>query len=359
MSGRDLKNTFGPTPESFKYRVGDALRLAKEDNKMKRTGLRMALVIAATLVLLTGVVYAAATDWKLLDFFKSYGKDLTTDAQAIISDIQKNYEVDGLNFTVQEAIADGKFLYLTMKVSPKEGENPLLLGIDIMPGDPVYRSDAGETRTYTEIAQAENRPIRHVFMNLEAQGYSTNSFDYVTQSDGSLLFILSGEFPATGDAIEATLTLGTYTWNLDGSMVPDSDVRTTYPISLPVSKPLAVATYPGSKTPVEGTAALLDSVDFTLTPLTLHYEIHYTLDEKKPAELQAFLKDGLIFEFLNEKGTAVDGGLTRQGSTDSEDGVHFIQLGSLNLSALPETVTLRGFDYMENNRFGQVTLTKE
>lgn len=350
------QDAYGAAPEEFKASITSALRRIEEEKPVKKQSLRLAVCIAAALLLLAGVVYAAANDWKLFNFYNErYGIDISEEAQNAIGQnhMGQRMEVGDVIFTVQEAIADGRYLYLTVKAESKDANSAYLMGImdspsDWMTFDGKYEYEKENRRSYKRAALEDGKRLISAETWANVIGHEGNGGfgDSVVLSDGSLRVMIGQELPIDpGEtAIEVELKAYVREWMVgeEGEeYVPgnlqDKSIRFTLPVTPPVEQ---VSIDVGGKL-LPGTAAEIDRVWLLVTPLSCYYKIKYTVIETEDKLLAAHSRNVLWFELLDEQGEALPMGLSLSGSIASEDDVHYAQESSVRLTKLPQTLTIR------------------
>ena len=101
------------------------------------------------------------------------------------------------------------------------------------------------------------------------------------------------------------------------------------------------------------------SVTLTSTPMNTYTRIEFTVTD---VDAYAKTDEGLWFEFLDENGERLPSGSSTGGAVTpvGDDGLHFVQTDSLiAMESFPETVTLRGYNCWEKNRYETHTFEME
>ena len=371
MNGQEYKNAFGKAPESFKSRVTFTLSRVEEERKMKKFSARLVLIAGILLILMAGVVYAASTEWKLLDFFSGmYGLTPGDGLQKTLDEnnIQQSFDAGKYVVTLQEAIADGKYVYVTAGVHAKDGQPIILLPLDAAPDDPIAlwagRTDGGskedkEQRTFLQKAKEEGKRLAAVNLWYQCGAASNDLADFNLLPDGSVTFVLGGDLVTGEKSLPVDLTLSIRELTAEGEYQEDQKDREIFRFDLPVTPPLAKKTIQGDGSKVPDTNASIDRVELMLTPLTMHYAIYYTIDPEIPSDAGAIDMNGLWFKFVDETGREIRGGLSLSGSRDSWDDIHFTQTGSLMMEQMPDVITIQGYDYETKELFGTAVLKVE
>lgn len=343
------QDVFGAAPDSFKASVALALhRIEVEEKPGRRISVRLAICIAFAVLLLAGVVYAAAVDWKLFDFYKNrYGVEISQEAQDAIqkNDVRRTFAVGDMIITLQEAVADGQYLYLSAKAETKEPGTAYIMGID-WPTDNISiagKYDYDNPRSYLTAAMEDNKRLISLDIRSEVVGADgmSGSIDCVMQEDGSIHYMEAMEMPTDADSIEIILTAYFREWTVQEDPTASEFIHNEIRFTLPITPPSEQVTIDLKGIPFPGTAALMDSVRLTVTPLSCYYEIAYTVIALEDKLLTAHTRNVLDFQFEDEAGEAFPIGLTMSGGKMSDDDVHYVQSSSIRIAELPKTLTLR------------------
>ena len=267
-----LENAFGSVPPSFERRVDDTLnRLMRQKERSRRTGMRprLALLIAALLILMACAVYAAEA-FGLLSFFERYHpgavQDLTT------STVYESIAAGPVELTVLEGAADGQSVYLSLQARAEAGACMM----------PDAASLAGETR-------------RMFTVSTRIVGPNTQSMEVVRAADGSWQIVLCAPLVAEADdaAVRLECVVREYAWTDRGAREQGEETRTEAEMTLPVTAPLEQWTARAEGNAAIGdTGACLNQVRFVRTPIALYYE----------AEIDGALPDTATCAFVDETG---------------------------------------------------------
>ncbi|MCL1854146.1 MAG: DUF4179 domain-containing protein [Clostridia bacterium] len=320
---------------------------------MKRRNVRLAVCVVLALLITAGGVYAAVNDWKLFEFYtRRFGVDISGGAQdALKQNVMGQRIVAGdVIFTVQEAVADGRYLYLSAKAEPKVLNSAYLMGLGDSPADWMAidgNYDTENRRSYQRAAREDQKRLIRAELGTNVIGHENGGGmgDTVTLSDGSLRIVMAMELPAAPEetAIEVELTAYVLEWMLGEG---DEDISAmelqneTIRVTLPITPPIAQFSIDVGGQPFPGTAALINRCSFLVTPLSCYYEVAYTVVELEDKLLTAHSRNVLRFELLDAQGEPLPLGLSFSGGISSEDHVHFVMHGSTRLEKLPQTLSL-------------------
>jgi len=263
----------------------------------------------------------------------------------------QHIEAGGVVFTVQEAIADGRHLYLTVKAELRKAGDAYLMGIGDSPSDWMLtdgKYERATRRSYKRAALEDGKRLVTAEVWASVAGHDDNGGfgDCVTLQDGSLRIINGVELPLDPEeeTIEVELKVTVYEWLLDETgedYRPSDFMRETLHFILPVTPATEQVTVDLGGQPFPGTAVLLDRCSFWVTPLSCYYKIEYTVVEAEDKLLTAHSRNVHWFDLLDQRDEPLPMGLSLSRSTRSDDDVHYTQEGSVRLEKLPETLTIR------------------
>lgn len=287
MKQLNWQNAYGPTPESFARHVALALEQTKEGQPVKKLSFRLVLVTLLILALCIGAVYAASVGLGIGDYFRRYSRELSPEAQQAIENtapLGQTFELDKIKVVVTEAIADGKNIYLTCTVYPKDGENILLMQWDeALEGCPQMLAPGHERQeddpcpTWLAKAQETGLPLvkADAHLSLEAV-YGTGMEDQLLQEDGGITHVSQYGLITDQPSVDVQVSVLTYAVNLDDPEAEPNIQRAEFPVTLPVTPPLEVREFPGHNAPIGDTSCTLEKLVLTKTPLAIYWEVFYT-----------------------------------------------------------------------------------
>ncbi len=346
------QDAFGAAPDSFKASVASALHRIERENEhpARRVSFRLAICVGLAMLLLAGVVYAAANDWKLFDFYRDrFGMEISQEAQDAISqnNVSQQFTVGDVVVTLHEAVADGHYLYLSAKAEMREPGTAYLMGMSDTPTD--YPAFDGQypgrenRKSFLTLAGEEGKRLVSVDLHTFVTGAESISgiCDSVIQADGTLHFMTALEYPTDADSIQVELTAYMREWSLEDDQYGEETLHKMLRFPIAVTPPNRQVTIDLEGAPFPGTAALMESITFTITPLSCYYEINFTVADADDKLLMAHTRNVLDFVFMDEAGERVGVGLTTGDDRRTPDDTHCVQSGSLRLTALPDTLTLR------------------
>lgn len=362
MKMKDFDRAFGRTPAHFTLGVQAALgRLAEKP--VKRASFRLVWVTALILVLLVGVVYAAGQEWKILGFFAGRPQQVPQQIEEVINptDGKQVFTVGDAVITIEETLADGQYTYITANVAGKADIPLYVISTDAMPSDRAAdwdRSlDPNDSRTVHQVAQDTGRKLAHVTLAGGPEGVIQEEMrEFKVLADGTTQLLMGGACVTQADQVETQLLIIYRTYDQEGRPLDaDATVREVVMLTLPITH--GNGTVQSTQAyPVEGTALIIEGIDLELTPMALHYTIRFRIDETQPTALQTLAREALMLEIIDEKGERLPDSMALSGSVESQDTVHYVQKGALGIAQIPDSLTLRAYDYSEKTRFGTVSI---
>ena len=335
--------------------------------QMKR---KISVVMACALigVMLVTVALAVANHTGVLDFINMYDVTLPENATDYVQTDVASAESDGLHAAVREAIYDGRRLRMVVDLR-MDGEKPLLTAMDCSLNDPFawLRRDGSEdgSRTVLDAYRSDGYTDLYYLATSISDGAeedTMNSYsgDFTLQEDGTLTCYY--EICFMDDLPQRSFTFSSTAIQYvekDGTMQLDRD----HPIAkVDVSFDLTATEIAEeryvSDAPVEyeSIGVRVDQVVMTVKPLEIDYVISYTITDP---EKYAVTDEGLWFEFIDPNSTETDyyaqrlkAGVTAMDTAGNQDLTKVQeQDGSLALSELRDTYTMRAYECWNKQRF--------
>jgi len=376
---RDLNkliSAFGQADDGFKtnvYRTLASLQRSEEKKIVKKLNLRVAIVAAVVCVVMVSTTALALTNtWGIMDFLTGFrtGIEVLPDAEDIIQKEvpQEGGESEMVAFSVREAIFDGQHIYIVAEARPTNSKY-LLLGTDAMPSDPASGMGvfvSGENGTIKDYARKNDKTMLRTWVGMESSGYSgTTSISFVLESDGTLVYMLSGEYDGGADELNLALACGFAPFlEQDGKDIIDTLHTQKIPLAVTLHSSGTTNTAVSTSSAVfEDCGVRVDAITLTSSPMSIYAEIEFTvINEEKYAKTDG----GLWFEFLDENGERLPDGADSEGyirpigGADSEEHMstlgdgetRFLQKTSIQAAEfLPDEVILRGYNAWEKTRY--------
>ena len=353
----NLKHAFGEAGEGFRagvFRALAGLRTDEEKKPMKRSRLKLSLVIGLAIFLMTATAFALANPWGIMDFLTNRRSSVTVlpEAQEIVQkDVpQQGGKADCATFAVREAVFDGKDVFIAVEAKPA-AEKYLLLGPDSYPQYPV--SDLGplfegKTGNIADYARQNGKELIHTYASIDGNC----SIDFVLEEDGTLVYLINGRYEAEGD-VTLTVNCGVAPFiTKDGKQIVDHENLQRTPLTVKLHNT-------GTKGAITSTASAefagcgvrVDRITLTGSEMGMYATIEYTVTD---AETFAKTEDGLWFEFVDESGEPLPSGAGTVGTgiVTEDGGMRFVQDLTIQASEeLPGQVRLRAFNCWTKERY--------
>ena len=360
---QEWQKAFGQPDQAFDGRIRQTLnQLTEEEAPMKKITFRTIALVAAILLALTGVVYAASSLWNVADYFNNrYGDSVNApkDFHSGFSDVYTQ-TLDELTFHIRDAYVENGTLNAILEIRRTDGRPALFRGEDCMEDDPIESlyldmSDTDEISgvTVAEYAKRHDLPlywVSTVFFQNEQP--TDGSADYWMEDDRQLGYFVSAN-DVKAENGKAALQWTAYVHTKDGELHKQS-MEITLPVQEMEKRAIKV------NQAVEGLPAVLDEV--TLSQGRMGWYVDYTwhIDELPGmSETAEALKKGdisLWFRCVDpETANELPGGPSVEGGTDSPDDIHFTQTGdSLSADFDGDTLYIQPYDAWEKTRYGVI-----
>lgn len=366
----ELRSAFPPPDERFVTCVRHTLdTLPQEEVKtMKHTKLRTGLLIAAALLILSTIgVAAAGTRYGLFDFLSGYSEgdaprpEVSSLVQDDVSQTGGKLEDLSISYSLREAVYDGHYVHMVVEAKPASDQT-LLIGPDCMLKDQISFLGLDGEQTVAEYARSNGKTdIQRISLYDQAAARGENgvvsSMDYRLESDGTLVFILSGPREDGAEALPVELICSSSSVNLEDDSQGEP-TKTTLSFTLNRSDE-------GQQTCVFSTPFAFDDCGVTLERVTLQSTpmgIYYTMDcVVTDPTAYASTEDGVTFGFLDDAGEYISmaPGTGGECSLPSEDG-RFTITGTLQSDGqLPASVTIQCYNCWTKDSYGTATLQSD
>lgn len=362
------KNTweqaFGNVPAGFAGRVKETV-LKMEGGAIGVK--RRYLPILACLILMLAVSALALNGFGLL-------KTLTGNLRAFLQQeahtmvqqgiTQSGGKLSSATFTVEEAIYDGRQIYVLVRVHAGDPAKTLLMDNNAEPSwgtDWWKRFDTEEGQTFSSKAYESNRDILQVNISssLESRPDMEINATEITYDGEDILYTLS--LSADGSE-EVTPEFFISTYNVYREDLPHdrrlntgslkfnitlTDARTVFQAATPIDMPLAGLT--------------MDSLTLVKTPVATYLTCQYRLKEGATGKQIINMQDGIWLNWLDESGKPYPEGNSQSGLHPlGEDGME-LTISYRAFETIPESITLEFFNGMTKERFDtlRIPLTKQ
>ncbi|HHV71443.1 MAG TPA: hypothetical protein GXX38_02380 [Clostridia bacterium] len=348
---RELKKAFGRADEAFVNNLYYTLANIQMDERrkpVKKIGFRLVAAIVIGCMLSAGTVLAFTNSWGILDFLRGRWENVKVlpEAADLVQKgvVQEGGQTEFGNFVVREAVFDGKSLYIVMDVKPSSS-GYLLLGPDAFPSDPISNMGpffSGKLGTIADYAREGNKEMISTSVGID--GAISCSIDYILEEGGTLVYMLNGNISSSSAQEEIKINCVAVPFiSREGKMVIDDSNKQKTTISITLKNS-------GTKESVTSIMPVIysdfgirvDKVILTASAMDIYADIEYTvIDREKFAQNE----DGLLFEFLDNTGNPIPGGVSSGEGIQALDRNRFIQKISLQASeTLPNEITLRAYN---------------
>lgn len=379
MRKSEWQKAFGDTPASFQNSVSQALSRLESRRKVRRRSVKVAAIVAAAAITLSGTALALARHWSSLDYLNGGQQPQTLpEATALLEDLSSTPSASTarVKYSAQDMVYDGNQLVVTFVAEPLQ-ENTLLIGAD--EGPEGRRAENGDSLTESADQQSEgvtleslSKDYQLVQVNMpslivdgadaDALGLENNGVragNYFSM-DGKLYYSvqmrLESDQPLdiTCEFNDAQVSDIVEDQPSDPEIpvlrefVTESSEQASLRLTVkPQKEILSRAHFDG---PMECEYMTIDSVDIERTALATYLTLEYTVKDNLTPEQLAEV-DIISFNLMNSPdSTEFSSGLGGYTTQDGEN--HYISYHELTaMSEMPETLYLRPF-YKESGTWG-------
>lgn len=370
MRKSEWQKAFGDTPASFQNSVSQALNRLESQRKVRRRSVKVAAIVAAAAITLSGTALALARHWNSLDYLNGFQQPQTLpEATALLEDLSSTPSASTarVKYSAQDMVYDGNQLVVTFVAEPLQ-ENTLLIGVDELPD--TARMENGDSRTEGE-NQADDgvtleelsRKYQLVWVGMPNLIIGGKNADALGLDDGTLggnYFSMDGKlYYSVRMQLESDQPLD-ITCEFNDAQVSDivedqpsdpeipvlrefvteSSEQASLRLTVkPQKEILSRAHFDG---PMECEYMTIDSIDIERTALATYLTLEYTVkDNLTPEQLEEV--DIISFNLMNSPdNTEFSSGLGGYTMQDGEN--HYISYHELTaMSEMPETLYLRPF----------------
>ena len=370
MRKSEWQKAFGDTPASFQNSVSQALSRLESQRKVRRRSVKVAAIVAAAAITLSGTALALARHWNSLDYLNGFQQPQTLpEATALLEDLSSTPSASTarVKYSAQDMVYDGNQLVVTFVAEPLQ-ENTLLIGVDELPD--TARMENGDSRTEGE-NQADDgvtleelsRKYQLVWVGMPNLIIGGKNADALGLDDGTLggdYFSMDGKlYYSVRMQLESDQPLD-ITCEFNDAQVSDIVEDQPSDPEIPVLREFATESSEQASLrltvkpqkeilsrahfdgPMECEYMTIDSIDIERTALATYLTLEYTVkDNLTPEQLEEV--DIISFNLMNSPdSTEFSSGLGGYTMQDSEN--HYISYHELTaMSEMPETLYLRPF----------------
>ncbi|NLD34200.1 MAG: hypothetical protein GX653_04750 [Clostridiales bacterium] len=346
---------WGGAPEGFTRRMQAALHQAQRKTAPTRR-LRPMLAVALSVLLVMGTALALEKLGVLDTLTHALRGGLRPEAkELVVSGIAQQAQQPALaRFTVEEAVYDGRQVYLTLLAEPADAGKTLLMDREAEPSwayDWTRTRDMYQGDSFADQAAAAGKMLAQAdvgdaVVNGEAQDIRLHQINY---RDGSILYTLG--LPARGEQAQVQLNLMAY--DVYQLMKPEDRGTLTFALNKsPAIRTLAA----DAPIALPEAGLVLTHCRVELTPIASYLTLRYALAEGA-APLQAVnFADGVWADWLDARGQPHLSGDSQNSLARLPDGsVELVQTFAA-LADTPQEITLAFYNGMTRQAFDRVTL---
>lgn len=346
----------------------------EERNDMKKFWNYKKVAVAAVLSCLVvsqgvGAAYAAINHTSILSLFSGETKEIKDQAknlretnveQTAGSNVEQSAYAD---FSVREALCDKNQVYVEAVAKPASDKYLLVPSECWSERDTFYASElkiAGEDtgkETIAQYAKRMNKTCVEVGMWISADDVASQSMDYQTEADGTLVYHISFENNAKTQKLDYSCDTVVYAPGREDQKLEDSIAFTLKDQS---GKAETISYLPEKTQTIKGTRLVLDGIDFEKSALNMNCTVKYHTTDPKAQTWEKWIKtddSDVKFYLLDEDGNEVEseGGY---GDDSMGKGGALTEHDQYRTAELPDTLTFLVRNCMTKEVLGTVTVKK-
>lgn len=347
----------------------------EERNDMKKFWNYKKVAVAAVLSCLVvsqgvGAAYAAINHTSILSLFSGETKEIKDQAkhlretnvqQTTGSNVEQSAYAD---FSVREALCDKNQVYVEAVAKPASDKYLLVPSECWSERDTFYASElkiAGEDtgkETIEQYAKRMNKTCVEVGMWISADNVASQSMDYQTEADGTLVYHISFENNAKTQKLDYSCDTVVYTPDQEDQKLEDSIAFTLKDQS---GKAETLSYLPEKTQTIKGTRLVLDGIDFEKSALNMNCTVKYHTTDPKAQTWEKWIKtddSDVKFYLLDEDGNEVEseGGY---GEDSMGKGGALTEHDQYRTAELPDTLTFLIRNCMTKEVLGTVTVKRK
>ena len=347
----------------------------EEQNDMKKFWNYKKIAVAAVLSCLVvsqgvGAAYAAINHTSILSLFSGETKEIREQAENLReTDVEQtpgsNTEQSAYaDFSVREALCDKNRVYVEAVAKPASDKYLLVPAECWSERNTFYASElkiAGQDtgkETIAQYAKRMNKTCVEVGMWIRADDVASQSMDYQTEADGTLVYNISFENNAKMQKLDYSCDTVVYTPDQEERELKDS---ISFTLKDQSGKAETLSYLPEKKQTIKGTRLVLDGIDFEKSALNMNCTVKYhTTDPKaqtwdkwiktKDSDVCFYLLDGDGNEIASEGGYG-DDSMGKDGALTEHD--------QYRTAELPDTLTFLVRNCMTKKVLGTVTVKRQ
>lgn len=369
----ELRHAFPEPDERFQACVRRTLQtLSQEDAQkerflMKRAKLRVGVLVAAAVLLLSTVgVAAASLRYGVFDFLRQADGSpaVLPEATALVQTEVPQTEVPQTEgaaetaFSLREAVYDGGAVHMVIEARPA-GDHVLLIGPDCLLTEPASTLGVSDEGTIAEYAAANGKTeIRSVSLVDTAASTGgegiVQSLEYRLEGDGTLVFIASGSVSGGAATLPVDIVCVTYPVLPDGNYDVENGTQTDLTFSLERTDAGQDSHTFSTPAAFAGCGVTVERATLTASPMGIYYTLECAVTDETA---YAAAEEGLFFRFLDVDGEEIPLAPSIGSQVSAPEDGRFTQEGALAASvALPDALTIQAYDAMTKEVYDTQTL---
>ena len=347
----------------------------EEQNDMKKFWTCKKIAVAAVLSCLVvtqgvGAAYAAINHTSILSLFSGETKEIREQAENLReTDVEQtpgnNTEQSAYaDFSVREALCDKNQVYVEAVAKPASDKYLLVPAECWSERNTFYASElkiAGEDtgkETIAQYAKRMNKTCVEVGMWIRADDVASQSMDYQTEADGTLVYNISFENNAKTQKLDYSCDTVVYTPDQEERELKDS---ISFTLKDQSGKAETLSYLPEKKQTIKGTRLVLDGIDFEKSALNMNCTVKYHTTDPKAQTWDKWIKtkdSDVCFYLLDEDGNEIaseggygDDSMGKDGALTEHD--------QYRTAELPDTLTFLVRNCMTKKVLGTVTVKRQ
>ena len=347
----------------------------EERNDMKKFWNYKKVAVAAVLSCLVvsqgvGAAYAAINHTSILSLFSGETKEIKDQAknlretnveQTAGSNVEQSAYAD---FSVREALCDKNQVYVEAVAKPASDKYLLVPSECWSERDTFYASElkiAGEDtgkETIAQYAKRMNKTCVEVGMWISADDVASQSMDYQTEADGTLVYHITFENNEKTQKLDYSCDTVVYTPDQEDQKLEDSIAFTLKDQS---GKAETCSYLPEKTQTIKGTRLVLDEIDFEKSALNMNCTVKYHTTDPKAQTWEKWIKtddSDVKFYLLDEDGNEI-ASESGYGDDSMGKGGALTEHDQYRTAELPDTLTFLVRNCMTKEVLGTVTVKRQ
>ena len=351
----------------------------EEQNDMKKFWNYKKIAVAAVLSCLVvsqgvGAAYAAVNHTSILSLFSGETKEIREQAEKLRETKVQQTKVQQVRndarqsayavFFVREALCDKNQVYVEAAVKPASDKYLLVPSECWSERNTYYASElsiAGEDtgkETIAQYAKRMNKTCVEVGMWIRADDVASQSIDYQTEADGTLVYHVSFENNAKTQKLSYTCDTVVYVPGQEEQELKDF---IAFSLKDQTGKAETLCYAPEKVQTIKGTKLVLDRIDFEKSALNMNCTVKYHTTDPKAQTWEKWIKtddSDVKFYLLDEDGNEIASESGYGDDSMGKDGA-LTEHDQYRTAELPDTLTFLVRNCMTKEVLGTVTVKRK